>query len=102
MFVCGSTSVRLVDDACRPLCTETPLQAHHYYNKKKRPRAGANGGTNEDSGRPRVKEAKQMSQVYVTMKILLAGLQIISTAGFNLGVDFPPMVPSKDPGQITY
>ena len=42
-----------------------------------------------------------MKEVYVTMKILLAGLQIISTVGFNLGVDFPPMVTSKGPGSIT-
>ena len=40
-------------------------------------------------------EAKNAKQAYVTMKILLVGLQIVSSVGFNLGVEFPPMVTSK-------
>ena len=41
-------------------------------------------------------KAKNAKQAYVTMKILLVGLQIISSVGFNLGVEFPPMVTSKE------
>ena len=70
-----------------------PSQAYYYYCTKKGSRASDNGDTSK---------AGKMKELYTTLKILLAGLQIISTAGFNLGVDFPPMVPSKDPGQITH
>ena len=83
---CASTSPKFAD-----ICH--PFQAY-FYCIKKRSKPGDNGETNKYLDRTRAK-TKKMNEVYTTVKILLAGLQIISTAGFNLGVDFPPMVRSK-------
>ena len=74
-----------------------PSQAYYWYTKK-----GIDVGCIRAKAEQTQAKAKKMKEVYVTIKILLAGLQIISTVGFNLGVDFPPMVTSNGPGQITY
>ena len=74
-----------------------PSQAYYWYTKK-----GIDVGCIRAKAEQTQAKAEKMKEVYVTIKILLAGLQIISTVGFNLGVDFPPMVTWTDPGQITH
>ena len=80
-----------------PCALKRPSQAYYWYTKK-----GIDVGCIRAKAEQTQAKAKKMKEVYVTIKILLAGLQIISTVGFNLGVDFPPMVTWKEPGQITH